>query len=70
MENIIFERNYENRDEDSFCSAVLEQALSGGFFEAYPLRRSLRSAARLPALQKQWQLRQQRDFIAVSSLKE
>ena len=35
MENIIFERNYENRDEDSFCSAVLEQALSGGFFEAY-----------------------------------
>ena len=35
MENIIFERNYENRDEDSVCSAVLEQALSGSFFEAY-----------------------------------
>ena len=35
MENIVFERNYEKHDEDSFGAAVLEQALSGGFFEAY-----------------------------------
>ena len=34
------------------------------------LRRSLRSEARLPVLLKQWQLRQQKDFIAVCSPKE
>jgi len=36
MENIVFERNYENlREADDSCGSILEQAIEGGFFEAY-----------------------------------
>ena len=36
MDNIVFERNYEETEEDtSYCTAIFDQAVSGGFFERY-----------------------------------
>lgn len=36
MENIVFERNYENsREADDSCVSILDQAIEGGFFETY-----------------------------------
>lgn len=36
MENIVFEKNYERPQEDnSYCTAVFDQAMEGGFFQRY-----------------------------------